>query len=44
MSFQQFYGLGPQVHDSALAGIPEHLYRSPDVDRARLAAQAGQMA
>ncbi len=44
MSFQQFYGLGPQVHDSALAGIAEHLYRSPDVDRARLAAQAGQMA
>ena len=35
MSFQQFYGLGPQVHDSALATIPEALYRSPDVDRAR---------
>ncbi|WP_310395674.1 flavin reductase family protein [Hymenobacter sp.] len=38
MSFQQFYGLGPQVHDSALAQIPEALYRSPDVDRARLVA------
>lgn len=36
MSFQHFYGLGPQVHASALAQIPEALYRSPDVDRARL--------
>lgn len=27
MSFQQFYGLGNQVHPSALAQIPEHLYR-----------------
>jgi flavin reductase (DIM6/NTAB) family NADH-FMN oxidoreductase RutF len=35
MSFQQFYGLGPQVHASTLAEIPESLYRSPDVDRAR---------
>lgn len=36
MSFQQFYGLeGSQVHDSALAQIPEHAYRGPDVDRAR---------
>lgn len=38
MSFQQFYGLGPRVHDSALARIPEALYRSPDVDRARATA------
>ncbi|GAA4039659.1 flavin reductase family protein [Hymenobacter glaciei] len=37
MSFQHFYGLGARVHDSALAGIAEHLYRSPDVDRARQA-------
>ena len=36
MSFQQFYGLGAQVHESTLAQIPEALYRSPDVDRARL--------
>jgi len=36
MSFQQFYGLGPQVHESELAAIPEALYRSSDVDRARL--------
>jgi flavin reductase (DIM6/NTAB) family NADH-FMN oxidoreductase RutF len=38
MSFQQFYGLGPQLHESTLARIPESLYRSPDVDRARAAA------
>lgn len=37
MSFQKFYGLsGEQVHTSALASIPEAMYRSPDVDRARL--------
>lgn len=36
MSFQRFYGLGPtQPHTSRLASIPEALYRSPDVDRAR---------
>ena len=36
MSFQKFYGLEPQqVHESTLAQIPEHTYRSPDVDRAR---------
>jgi flavin reductase (DIM6/NTAB) family NADH-FMN oxidoreductase RutF len=38
MSFQQFYGLGPQVHESTLARIPESMYRSPDVDRARAVA------
>lgn len=38
MSFQKFYGLAEgEVHDSLLAEIPEALYRSPDVDRARLA-------
>ena len=36
MSFQHFYGLGPRVHASTLAEIPEALYRSADVDRARL--------
>jgi len=35
MSFQQFYGLGPQVHESTLAQIPEALYRGPDIERAR---------
>ncbi len=34
MSFQKFYGLGPEVHKSKLGRIPEKLYRSPDVDRA----------
>lgn len=38
MSFQKFYGLADrQVHGSRLASIPEHMYRSPDVDRARQA-------
>lgn len=37
MSFQKFYGLAPgEVHDSRLGEIPEELYRSPDVDRAKL--------
>ncbi|MEV5505319.1 flavin reductase family protein [Streptomyces orinoci] len=38
MSFQRLYGLGAEVHPSTLARIPERLYRSPDVDRARTAA------
>ncbi|NDC58076.1 MAG: flavin reductase family protein [Alphaproteobacteria bacterium] len=38
MSFQKFYGLGPQVRPSTLASIPEAVYRSPDVDKARAAA------
>lgn len=35
MSFQQLYGLGPRVHPSTLARIPEERYRGPDIDRAR---------
>ena len=35
MSFQQFYGLGEQVHISKLSSIAEHLYLSPDVERAK---------
>lgn len=36
MSFQKFYGLGEkQLQTSRLAQIPEHQYRSVDVDRAR---------
>ena len=35
MSFQKFYGLGEQVHDSTLGEIPETLYHSPDMDKAR---------
>jgi flavin reductase (DIM6/NTAB) family NADH-FMN oxidoreductase RutF len=42
MSFQQLYGLGPRVHPSTLARIPEALYRGPDIERAREAAQVGQ--
>ncbi len=34
MSFQQFYGLGEQVHTSTLAQIPEALYYSKDIERA----------
>jgi flavin reductase (DIM6/NTAB) family NADH-FMN oxidoreductase RutF len=30
-NFQQFYGLGPQVHPSTLGQIPEDLYRTPDM-------------
>jgi flavin reductase (DIM6/NTAB) family NADH-FMN oxidoreductase RutF len=36
MSFQKFYGIGEQVGPSALSSIPEIMYRSPDVDRARM--------
>ncbi len=35
MSFQKLYGLGPQVHESTLARIPEDAYRGPDIDLAR---------
>ncbi|GAA5120164.1 flavin reductase family protein [Pseudonocardia adelaidensis] len=37
MSFQKLYGLGPQVHPSTLARVPERLYRSPDIELARTA-------
>jgi flavin reductase (DIM6/NTAB) family NADH-FMN oxidoreductase RutF len=39
MSFQQFYGLGPRLHDSTLAQISESLYRGPDLERARTIGQ-----
>jgi flavin reductase (DIM6/NTAB) family NADH-FMN oxidoreductase RutF len=35
MSFQKFYGLGNQLQESRLASIPESLYHSPDMDKAR---------
>ncbi|MBO9151676.1 flavin reductase family protein [Chitinophaga sp. GCM10012297] len=35
MSFQEFYGLGPQLHYSTLAEIPEALYASPDIEKTR---------
>jgi flavin reductase (DIM6/NTAB) family NADH-FMN oxidoreductase RutF len=34
MSFQEFYRLGPKVHPSKLAEIPEGMYRTPDFARA----------
>lgn len=40
MNFQQFYGLGEQVHVSTLSSISEDLYRSPDVERAKIFAKA----
>jgi len=44
MSFQKFYGLAEgQIHPSLLGEIPEALYRSPDVDRARTAARKGEL-
>jgi flavin reductase (DIM6/NTAB) family NADH-FMN oxidoreductase RutF len=35
MSFSHYYGLGPELVESKLAGIPESQYRSPDIDRAQ---------
>ncbi|MCQ4041008.1 flavin reductase family protein [Streptantibioticus rubrisoli] len=43
MSFQKFYGVGPQVHPSTLAQIDEELYRSPDTERARMAPVRGAL-
>jgi flavin reductase (DIM6/NTAB) family NADH-FMN oxidoreductase RutF len=43
MSFAKFYGLAPgELLHSKLAQVPEEMYRSPDVDRARsVAARPG---
>jgi flavin reductase (DIM6/NTAB) family NADH-FMN oxidoreductase RutF len=35
MSFQKFYGLGPQVHNSKLSTIPEEMYRIRKVQLAK---------
>lgn len=35
MSFQKFYGTGGEVHASRLATIPEELYRTPDIEKAK---------
>ena len=32
MSFQEFYGLGEKVQASRLAQVPEHLYRTPEME------------
>lgn len=42
MSFQRFYGLGPELSESRLAGIPEAMYRTPDIDRAHAVASGRQ--
>ena len=43
MSFQKFYGLeGKQLHESTLGKIAESLYRTPDVDTARVASRIGE--
>ncbi|MBS1661068.1 MAG: flavin reductase family protein [Bacteroidetes bacterium] len=39
MSFQQFYGLGEQLHPSTLATIPEQLYATADREKALIPAQ-----
>ena len=40
MSFQELYGLGGRLRPSALATIPEDMYRGPDIARARTARAA----
>ena len=35
MSFQQFYGLGNKVEESALGTVPEDMYKTPDLDYAK---------
>ncbi len=35
MSFQRYYGLTDELHESTLAQISENLYRGPDLERAR---------
>ncbi|HLG80435.1 MAG TPA: flavin reductase family protein [Bradyrhizobium sp.] len=37
MSFQRYYGVGDEVHESTLARIPEDVYRMPDIARSRTA-------
>ncbi len=37
MSFQRYYGIGEEVHESTLAKIPEDMYRMPDIARSRTA-------
>lgn len=44
MSFQKFYGLGSELHESTLSRIPEKMYRSPDVDRARTSTKLAKSA
>lgn len=36
MSFQKFYGLGSELHHSILSEIPEALYKTPDIEKAKI--------
>ena len=36
MSFQKFYSVGDELQHSILSEIPENLYRTPDIDKARV--------
>jgi hypothetical protein len=36
MSFQKFYSVGDELQHSILSEIPESLYRTPDMDKARV--------
>ncbi len=42
MSFQEFYGLGPRIRPSALAEIPERLYRNTDTEMAYNSSRPGK--
>ena len=35
MSFQKFYSVGDELQHSILSEIPESLYKTPDMDKAR---------
>jgi len=35
MSFQKFYGLGSELQHSTLSEIPEALYKTPDIEKAK---------
>ena len=36
MSFQKFYSVGNELQHSILSEIPEHLYKTPDIGKARI--------
>lgn len=42
MSFQRFYGLGSELHHSTLSEIPEPLYKTPDIAKAKQLYEAGE--
>ena len=44
MSFQKFYGLGEELHHSTLAEIPEELYKTPDIEKAKRRHSSSELA